>query len=708
MDSDNRSYRCRRAGPEIKIPVNWAMRQTSILLFLLLPLLGLSQQPLIEGEAKTWHAISLTFDGPYHDEQDSINPFTDYQFEVSFQHSGSGAQYQVTGHFAADGAAAETGATAGDKWRAYFMPPEPGLWTYAAEFRTGPAAGILLGTGTPAAFHGSSGSIAIAPTDKAAPDHRAQGLLAYDGGRYLRFQGDGSRYLKGGAAGPETFLACTDIDGTYLQSGGAPLKDWAEHLQDDNGGGQAWRDSLGRGMFGAIDYLASQGANALSLVLMNASGNGRNVWPWTSDDAPLRYDVSKLDQWERVFAHADTMGIVLHIVLQEDASQYLLDSTYFKTHRYTYFRQMASRFAHHPAILWGLAEHSTETAARQSEDIEMLAEADPYRHPIFLQNPENGAAATFGALIGNDPFLAGPSLNVPAADVHSSTLYWQGQSAALGQNWIVHCDEQNPSSIGVTPTAGYPGMVGPDNHDAIRKQVLYGNLMAGGAGVEYYFGANLPQNDLDCEDYRSRDSVWKYNRIALSAFREHVPYWQMQPRADLLSGGNAWCLAQTGQTYAIYAPEGNLPLLDLDSSTATFDIFWMDPRRGGPLLSGSLPSVTGPGLQGIGIPPYETDQDWLAIVREESLVSAGPATAAEWTFELFPNPAREQITTRWEAPRSIAGTLTISDSKGKIMGTWNGTAKRSLRIDTSEWPAGIYAATLRSKAGQRSLKFILY
>ena len=48
-------------------------------------------------------------------------------------------------------------------------------------------------------------------------------------------------------------------------------------------------------------------------------------------------------------------------------------------------------------------------------------------------------------------------------------------------------------------TKGYDaGKVGYSIED-VRKQTLWGNLMAGGAGVEYYFGYQLPENDLICD-----------------------------------------------------------------------------------------------------------------------------------------------------------------------------------------------------------------
>ena len=64
--------------------------------------------------------------------------------------------------------------------------------------------------------------------------------------------------------------------------------------------------------------------------------------------------------------------------------------------------------------------------------------------------------------------------------------------------------------------------------DDIRKYALWGTLMAGGGGVEYYFGYTLPQTDLGCEDWRSRDRSWGYAGVALEFFRENrIPFWTM-------------------------------------------------------------------------------------------------------------------------------------------------------------------------------------
>ena len=85
--------------------------------------------------------------------------------------------------------------------------------------------------------------------------------------------------------------------------------------------------------------------------------------------------------------------------------------------------------------------------------------------------------------------------------------------------------------------------------------------MAGGAGVEYYFGYQLPQNDLVCEDWRSRDRSWDYCRIALDFFHEQdIPFWEMN-NANALVGNDdnsnsRYCFARKGELYLVYLPEG--------------------------------------------------------------------------------------------------------------------------------------------------------
>jgi hypothetical protein len=138
--------------------------------------------------------------------------------------------------------------------------------------------------------------------------------------------------------------------------------------------------------------------------------------------------------------------------------------------------------------------------------------------------------------------------------------------------------------------------------------------------VEYYFGYALPQNDLVCEDLRSRDQSWDYCRIALDFFRaEKIPFHEMQNANALI--GNAkndntrYCLAKPGALYLVYLPSGGTCDLDLTATQGEFRVSWFNPRTGGALVSGSVKTVKAGGKVALGTPPTDAEQDWLIVIH---------------------------------------------------------------------------------------------
>jgi hypothetical protein len=172
---------------------------------------------------------------------------------------------------------------------------------------------------------------------------------------------------------------------------------------------------------------------------------------------------------------------------------------------------------------------------------------------------------------------------------------------------VIFGDEQAPAGRGVLPDADDPG------HDQPRKLALWGNLMGGGAGVEWYFGHRFPHMDIDCEDWRSRDKMWDQTRYALQFFHTHLPFTEMAPANALTSNTQDYCLAKPGEIYAIYLPEGGTTELELE--TGKYRIDWYDPHKGGELQRGSVSEVSGPGLCSIGEAPVDKDLDWAVLVR---------------------------------------------------------------------------------------------
>ena len=156
----------------------------------------------IIGEVRKWHKVTVAFTGPFARETDAKNPFMDYRLDVVFRHAVSGKQFQVPGHFAADGNAAETSASSGDQWHCHFAPDETGVWTFVASFVTGTDIAVSTAAGTPTSFHGETGTFTIQNTNKTGRDHRGKGRLEYVGQHHLQFQETGEWFLK---AGPDRY-----------------------------------------------------------------------------------------------------------------------------------------------------------------------------------------------------------------------------------------------------------------------------------------------------------------------------------------------------------------------------------------------------------------------------------------------------------------------------------------------------------------------
>jgi hypothetical protein len=146
---------------------------------------------------------------------------------------------------------------------------------------------------------------------------------------------------------------------------------------------------------------------------------------------------------------------------------------------------------------------------------------------------------------------------------------------------------------------------------------LWGNLLAGGSGAEWYFGYQYVHDDLDCEDWRSRDAMWDQTRHALEFFRAEVPFWEMSHTDALASGGADWVLAKPGESYVVFIESGGTGALDLEASTATFTVRWFDPRSGGALQTGSVAEVTGPGVVDLGEAPSDPNRDWAVLVEKK-------------------------------------------------------------------------------------------
>lgn len=581
----------------------------------------------VQGDLQQWHRVELLCEGYTADEADD-ETFTDHRFNVTFTQNGT--EIVVPGHFAADGNAADSGATQGDMWRAYFSPPSTGNWTYQVSLRIGDE--IVVDDAEDAgeaasAIDGLSGSFNIVASTASGRDMRARGLLQHLAGeRYLRFAGDGSVYLEGGMDSPENIFGYSGFDNTekFLDSADSCkgiLHDFASHEDDWNTGDPSWDDERGKSLIGLVNYIALKGVNAIYVMTNTVKGDGCDAHPWTeynTSNTEKRFDVSKLDQWERVFAHMTAKGILVHIMTQETENDQMLNDGDLGLERKLYYRELISRFAHHPALQWNLGEENTNTAAQREAYANFIKALDPYNHPIFMHTYP-GQQNEYTSLLGLETF-DGPTLQFSAipedasssAGVYGMTVDWLNQSTSNGHPWVVTVTE---ASGGDAPTP---------NQDVTPLQRIYwmwANAMAGGGGFEWYLKRDGDGHayDLAVEDLREFDQLWDQTGYFVTFFRDilqgdlGVSMQSLQRDNALTSTTNDWVLSDPGSAYVIFLREGGTTTINLPDDKA-YRANWFNPRTG-ELTSGGTPQ--GNGDQSIGNPPSETTQDWVVILTPE-------------------------------------------------------------------------------------------
>lgn len=568
----------------------------------------------VEGELKKWHKITLNFNGKNLTENDAYNPFLNYRLTVTFTNQNN--KFVVPGFFAADGNASESSAKSGSVWQVRFRPNQTGKWHYKVSFRKGDEIAISDEelVGEPVSFDGTTGSFLVKESIKQTNKNFAKGRLQYVGSRYLQYAETKTKFLKGGADSPENFLAYYEFDNTTATHTYQP------HAKDWKTGDPTWKSNKGKNIIGALNYLASKGMNSVYFLTMNVQGDGNDVWPWTSKNERLRFDCSKLDQWELIFDHMDRLGLMLHIVLQETENELLLDIGQLGVQRKVYLRELIARFGHHIGITWNIGEENGpvhwspkgQNDADRKAMAKYIKDVDPYDNFVVLHTHSviKEQDQVLEPLLGYE-FLDGPSVQVHHPSLaHQATKKWIEASQKAKRNWVVSLDEIGPADVGAKPDADDP------SHDEVRGPVLWANLMAGGSGVEWYFGYKFAHMDLNCEDWRSRDALWDQTKIALDFFQEYLPFDEMHSADELTQRNDDYVFVKNNVVYSMYFPKVEQTHLNLAGSKNEYTVQWFNPKEGGALQEGTVSKVSGGKLVDIGYPPLK-EGDWVVLLQSE-------------------------------------------------------------------------------------------
>jgi len=195
----------------------------------------------------------------------------------------------------------------------------------------------------------------------------------------------------------------------------------------------------------------------------------------------------------------------------------------------------------------------------------------------------------FDPFYGKEFKLTGASLQTTEEDfrkVNRLTKEVIERSAAAGKPWPVACDEPgDPTHALITDDED------PEHFNA-RTNGLWGNMLAGGWGTEWYFGYKHPHSDLSCQDYRSRDLFWDMGKICIDFFANNdFPVIEMTSK------------------------KGGEEQVDFKNFDGSYSVKWYDPRKGGDFQHGSVKKIIGSGKKSLGKAPNKKDKDWVVLIQ---------------------------------------------------------------------------------------------
>jgi hypothetical protein len=678
--------------------------------------LAFAAQPLYaaEGDAKlsgvgaVYDAVTLSIEGPPMDERTGDNPFSDVRFDVTFTQGKT--KWTVPGYFAGCKDAADSGCTGGNMWQAHFLPMAAGSYDWQVRFRRSKDVVFEEYGGDKLPGDGSKGSFAVSEMQR--DPIKARGLVHYTGERYYRYSGDNSIFFKFGPDAPENMLAYDEFDATTNFK--ALRKSWQHHAADYNAEAKPFlwgKGKKGKNILGMMRYVADQKMNAISALTWNTSGDDRNVFPhllavpaadyeameridqWRKGVVQDRFDISKLAQWQRAFAYADTLGLHLNFKLQEQENDRLMDDGAHGRTRKLYLREMIARFGHYLGTTWNMGEENSQRPAEVALSSFYIDALDAYDRPIVLHTFPN-QKERYRPYLGAASAINGLSLQSNLLPARDEMARWRMESDLAGRPWVMSWDEQGPAKGGTSVDDEYPAAKLPSKRQEIvpravaRRDIIWNALTSGANGGEAYYGYQTGCTDLDCQDHRTRANLWKDAVVALDFFRQHIGEQGLRMRNfdDLTQRDDSdYVFAEPGRIYVIYKAEKPVAL-QMPGMEGRFTVDWYDAVNGGGLQKGSVAefalnagfdekTVEPLPMAQLGDPPAGGSGEWVALVKR--MVDEAIRVEAE-SFVAQRNDALR----RWYRISAGSSETPVPDPDGRHLENASGGAYVELLPDT--------------------------
>ena len=376
------------------------------------------------------------------------------------------------------------------------------------------------------------------------------------GEHYLKAR-DGGFFVKTGTNSPENFLAYAGFDDVQDNGGVGIIHQYAPHRTDWRAGDPYFLSSStgidSKGIIGSLNYLGEQGVNAIYFLPMNLGGDGQDTCPFIG--------YSKTDTTRRTTTSvASTSGTRFSTTHRSRASSFISSSprprsatrTGSTTGRWASSGSSSSAssrrgFGYLNGLKWNLSEENDYPVSVLKQMAAYLNVVDPYGHVTSVHTHPNDVAI-YEALYG-DPLFDAASVQYLPQSANEMTHLVRGLSSASGRKWIIDMDENGMWDVGLSGS----------NATEMRQEVLYDVLFSNG-GIEWYCGYHpLPLGgDVRIENFRTREEMWRYSRIAREFLEDHfnlarAPPWR-PPRSD-----GRLRVRWRGDLPGAPSPDGHLP-----------------------------------------------------------------------------------------------------------------------------------------------------
>jgi hypothetical protein len=456
----------------------------------------------------------------------------------------------------------------GATYRARFSPPAPGRWRYAVDAAEGSARALAGPT------EGEVHCVAAGtrgPLQRAAEPHH----LVYASGERAVILGNTAYNL----------LAC------YRR---AP--DEARAF---------------------VAYYAERGFNWVRFFLEQTTwdSHGHVVWPWGGTPERPDFGTFDLDHFraaEDVLRLLDAAGCTASVILLHPSDPVFRGRDDLVPPFRRYIRYAVARLGAFSNVVWNIANEWERERVLTTDDVEALgsylAAVDPYQRLTAVHH-----YARF-------EFPEAPWVDV--ASMQHRGLPYEINRVAVANRCFGKpvLNEEYGYEADVLAPPNDPANVRRD-HWALAMAGAYGTYgdKTKGSKVGAYFSATL-------ED--SIDAVVPDALQHLPRLMARVPYWQMVPLNDLLSGcirEEVFCLARPGHEYLVYMAVGQNVGLDLSHvSGGALRGEWWNPRTGEvstpferPRFEGQRPRGSGAIRTPVVFTPPDYEHDWVLRVAAQ-------------------------------------------------------------------------------------------